>query len=266
MSLTTIECDRAVCPPGKSRVRLADGHGMYLEVTAAGGKYWRMKYRHGGKEKRLKIYPPTAVLDMKLAPGEISSDGGRLIDVLLARRHVAPDRLYAALHRLSGVNASADVFIDRLEPVADRSMAEELTRVLPVIRHLATRIGAPISIDTVKASVARAAVEAGAVALDVMPPHHWLRFGFTPGHALQYFEAIHQAAPNADLVWCQEEPMNQGAWYSSQHHMRHAVQELYGRDMYLDYVGREASAAPAGGYMSAHIEEEKRFVNKALTV
>jgi methionyl-tRNA formyltransferase len=33
----------------------------------------------GGKEKRLKIYPPTAVLDMKLAPGEISSDGGRLI-------------------------------------------------------------------------------------------------------------------------------------------------------------------------------------------
>ena len=70
----------------------------------------------------------------------------------------------------------------------------------------------------------------------------------------------------AEIIWCQEEPMNQGAWYSSQHHMRHAVQELYGRDMYLDYVGREASAAPAGGYMSAHIEEEKRFVNKALTV
>ena len=40
---------------------------------------------------------------------------------------------------------------------------------------------------------ARAAGDAGAVALDVMPPHHWLRFGFTPGHALKYFEAIHQA-------------------------------------------------------------------------
>jgi 2-oxoglutarate dehydrogenase E1 component len=36
--------------------------------------------------------------------------------------------------------------------------------------------------------------------------------------------------------------------------------------MYLDYVGRDPSAAPAGGYMSAHLEEEKRFVNKALTV
>ena len=47
---------------------------------------------------------------------------------------------------------------------------------------------------------ARAAQAAGAVALDVMPPHHWLRFGFTPGHALQYFEAIHRAAPDLDLV------------------------------------------------------------------
>jgi methionyl-tRNA formyltransferase len=33
----------------------------------------------GGKVKRLKIHPPTAVLDMKLAPGEISTDGGRLV-------------------------------------------------------------------------------------------------------------------------------------------------------------------------------------------
>jgi hypothetical protein len=30
-----------------------DGGGLYLEVTAAGGRYWRMKYRFGGKEKRL---------------------------------------------------------------------------------------------------------------------------------------------------------------------------------------------------------------------
>jgi hypothetical protein len=51
MPLTKIECDRAACPPGKPHARLADGLGMYLEVTAAGGKYWRMKYRHAGKEK-----------------------------------------------------------------------------------------------------------------------------------------------------------------------------------------------------------------------
>ncbi|MGN0921889.1 MAG: 2-oxoglutarate dehydrogenase E1 component [Cellvibrio sp.] len=69
-----------------------------------------------------------------------------------------------------------------------------------------------------------------------------------------------------DIYWCQEEPMNQGAWYSSQHHMRKVIQEVYGSALHLEYVGRDASAAPACGYMSAHIEEEKRFVNKALTV
>jgi hypothetical protein len=39
MPLTKIECDRATCPSGKPHARLADGLGMYLEVTAAGGKY-----------------------------------------------------------------------------------------------------------------------------------------------------------------------------------------------------------------------------------
>lgn len=67
MPLTKIECDRAVCPSGKSHVRLADGHGMYLEVTAAGGKYWRMKYRHVGKEKRLAlgVYPAVSLADAR---------------------------------------------------------------------------------------------------------------------------------------------------------------------------------------------------------
>lgn len=37
------------------------------------------------------------------------------------------------------------------------------------------------------------AKDAGAVALDIMPPHHWLRFGFTPQHALDYFTAIGEA-------------------------------------------------------------------------
>lgn len=55
MSLTKLGCDRATCLTGKHYTRLADGLGMYLEVTATGGKYWRMKYRHAGKEKRLDV-------------------------------------------------------------------------------------------------------------------------------------------------------------------------------------------------------------------
>ncbi len=68
-----------------------------------------------------------------------------------------------------------------------------------------------------------------------------------------------------DMVWCQEEPMNQGAWYSSQHHMRNVVQ-FHDANVHLGYVGRDASAAPAAGYMSAHLEQQQKFVNEALTL
>jgi integrase len=59
MPLTDTECRNTLCPPDKPRLRLVDGHGLYLEVTLAGGKYWRLKYRHSGKEKRLGlgVYP-----------------------------------------------------------------------------------------------------------------------------------------------------------------------------------------------------------------
>jgi len=53
--LTDLDCKNAVCPPGKAVTRLFDGKGLYLEVTEAGGKYWRWKYRHAGKEKRLSL-------------------------------------------------------------------------------------------------------------------------------------------------------------------------------------------------------------------
>ncbi|MDO3388786.1 2-oxoglutarate dehydrogenase E1 component [Gilvimarinus sp. SDUM040013] len=68
-----------------------------------------------------------------------------------------------------------------------------------------------------------------------------------------------------DVMWCQEEPMNQGAWYSSQHHMRRVVYDL-NPNLYLGYVGRDPSAAPASGYASVHLEEQKRFINEALSV
>ncbi len=67
--------------------------------------------------------------------------------------------------------------------------------------------------------------------------------------------------PNAkDVVWCQEEPMNQGAWYCSQHHMNNAL--LKGQS--LRYVGRAASASPAVGYLYVHVEQQKALVAEAL--
>ncbi len=65
------------------------------------------------------------------------------------------------------------------------------------------------------------------------------------------------------VVWCQEEPMNQGAWYCSQHHMRHVVHKT-NPALYLNYAGREGSAAPAAGYMSRHTEEQNRLLDQAF--
>ena len=47
--------------------KLADGEGMYLHVQPNGGKYWRLKYRHGGKEKVLAIgtYPALSIVDAR---------------------------------------------------------------------------------------------------------------------------------------------------------------------------------------------------------
>ena len=64
--------------PREKSYRIADAKGMYLEVTPAGGKYWRMKYRFGGKEKRLAlgVYP-----DVSLAQARERCS--------LARKHLA---------------------------------------------------------------------------------------------------------------------------------------------------------------------------------
>jgi len=66
-----------------------------------------------------------------------------------------------------------------------------------------------------------------------------------------------------EVVWCQEEPMNQGAWYSSQHHMRRVINDLK-PGVNLSYAGREASASPAAGYPQLHMEQLRRFVEQAL--
>lgn len=67
------------------------------------------------------------------------------------------------------------------------------------------------------------------------------------------------------IVWCQEEPMNQGAWYCSQHHMRR-VASAHKKGLFLEYAGRDASASPACGYASMHAEQQEKLLQDAFTV
>ncbi len=66
-----------------------------------------------------------------------------------------------------------------------------------------------------------------------------------------------------DVVWCQEEPQNQGAWYPTQHRMRRALKNI-NEKIYLRYAGRKSSAAPAAGYISVHVEEQNKLINQAF--
>ena len=65
-----------------------------------------------------------------------------------------------------------------------------------------------------------------------------------------------------EIVWCQEEPRNQGAWHRIQHYLeRHLLPHQK-----LIYAGRDSSASPAAGYKSLHDRQQKELVELALSV
>lgn len=65
------------------------------------------------------------------------------------------------------------------------------------------------------------------------------------------------------VIWCQEEPQNQGAWYSTHHHLRSVIGK-HNEKLIVEFAGREASAAPAAGYMALHLKQLEEFLNQAI--
>jgi 2-oxoglutarate dehydrogenase E1 component len=75
------------------------------------------------------------------------------------------------------------------------------------------------------------------------------------------FAAEVKKYPNlTDLVWCQDEPQNQGAWFFVQHYIHENM--LDGQK--LGYAGRPASASPAVGYAHLHQEQQKALLDQAF--
>ncbi len=67
--------------------------------------------------------------------------------------------------------------------------------------------------------------------------------------------------PNVvDLVWCQDEPQNQGAWFFIQHNIHENMVD----GQKLGYAGRKASASPAVGYAHLHADQQKDLLNDAF--
>ena len=71
---------------------------------------------------------------------------------------------------------------------------------------------------------------------------------------------LKRLAAAREVVWCQEEPQNQGAWYQIQHHLRACL----GAKQSLHYAGRTRSPSPAAGHFQTHVEEQAALVEQAL--
>jgi 2-oxoglutarate dehydrogenase E1 component len=80
-----------------------------------------------------------------------------------------------------------------------------------------------------------------------------------PFPAEDYAAALNHYPNAKDVVWCQEEPQNQGAWFQ----IRHRLHEPLGRRE-LMYCGRGPSAAPATGIPQLHAEQQQGLVAAAL--
>jgi len=68
----------------------------------------------------------------------------------------------------------------------------------------------------------------------------------------------------AQLVWCQEEPMNQGAWNFVYHHFITACKSIGLNNVVPKYVGRPVSASPAAGTSAQHKLELGKFLSEAM--
>jgi 2-oxoglutarate dehydrogenase E1 component len=76
----------------------------------------------------------------------------------------------------------------------------------------------------------------------------------------EYARTIARYPHATEIVWCQEEPQNQGAWYQ----IRHRLQEPLTAAHQLFYAGRPSAAAPASGIHALHIRQQQALVSAAL--
>jgi 2-oxoglutarate dehydrogenase E1 component len=70
--------------------------------------------------------------------------------------------------------------------------------------------------------------------------------------------------PNADVIWCQEEPRNMGAWAFIQPYVEWVLDQMGRGGQRVRYVGRAAAASPATGRMSVHLEQLQAFLDDAF--
>jgi 2-oxoglutarate dehydrogenase E1 component len=83
-----------------------------------------------------------------------------------------------------------------------------------------------------------------------------------PFPIVQYADIVEEYRHVEEIVWCQEEPQNQGAWYQ----VKHRLQEPLADHQQLYYAGRTSAAAPASGIFKVHLQQQHALVEAALDI
>ena len=77
-------------------------------------------------------------------------------------------------------------------------------------------------------------------------------------------KAVLEKFAHAEMIWCQEEPHNMGAWGFIAPFIENVLGQIDAKHKKLSYIGRKASASTAAGIMKRHLAERDRFLADAL--
>jgi 2-oxoglutarate dehydrogenase E1 component len=148
-------------------------------------------------------------------------------------------------HKLS-VSTMADLAEGRFQPVIDEVDAIDPAKVRRIVL-----CSGKVYYDLLERRRAEADAAVAIVRIEELYPFP----------ADDYLAILTRYGKAKEIVWCQEEPQNQGAW----HQIRHRLQAPLGSGHALLYAGREGAAAPATGLYATHQREQEALVADALT-
>jgi 2-oxoglutarate dehydrogenase E1 component len=148
-------------------------------------------------------------------------------------------------HRLA-VSALDELVTGRFQPIIP-----EIDPIDPAETDRVVFCGGKVYYDLLEARRARGLTNVAIIRIEQLYPFPVDQFG----------AALKPYAATEEIIWCQEEPQNQGAWDQIKHRFHNLIQN--GKRPY--YVGRPSSAAPAVGHRTAHVEQQERLIDEALT-
>lgn len=181
--------------PAEKPLRFFDGGGLYLEVSPAGGRLWRWKFRFAGKEKRLALgaYPEVGLKDARAKRDEARRLLVAGVDPSIARKAVRASRAVNAENSFEAVAREWHSHVHAMK-VSESHAARTLTRlehdIFPLVGAApVAEVAAPLLLQALRRIEARGAIETAHRALQCCG--QVFRYAIATGRA--------QRDPSADL-------------------------------------------------------------------